>query len=451
MEALLYALSLTSGGYEMLIFMLVFREYLTWKLSTVWVGLVICFGVLGQLATLAFPQVPLVFFWVVPITIVNTIMSARLLYAKWILMLPLAVFLNAVKRLIGGLAGVFLKWLMSAEAPLHLRQSIHLHNWAANLNLFGTVAICLPLIIIIGLLAHSWAVETSAADFFQHVKIDHGDYLLVLLFYAGYITSYAYALELNVVLQMYVAIAACVIFSVIGFYLINSKNSRLTDAQLLRQMSSYNELLSHRNQDLHLFKHDYQNILLSLSQYIQNNDMHGLKHYFETEVMPAGNNLNTSAGPEQLRHLQAPEISGLIYSKYEAAASRHVKLQLTILQPITLQANAHLRIVRILGNLLDNAIDAASQIDHLVNLLITLNPQTQAVQFTVQNTIPANDTINLKRIKKSRFTTKPGHLGYGLSSIEQLATKQLNVAYQITAQTFTATLTIEKLATDGRL
>jgi two-component system sensor histidine kinase AgrC len=451
MEALLYALSLTSGGYEMMIFMLAFREYLTWKLSAVWVSLVIFFGIFGQLATVWFPQVPLVFFWVVPITVVNTIMSARLLYTKWILMLPLSIFLNAVKRLIGGLAGVFLKWIMSSDAPMRLRQSIHMHDWAANLNLFGAVVICLPIIIIIGLLAHRWVVNVSAADFFQHAKIDHSDYWLVLLFYGLYILGYAYVLELNVVLQMYVAIAACIIFGIIGFYLVNSKNSRLTDAQLLRQMSSYNELLSHRNQELHLFKHDYQNILLSMSQYIQNQDVHGLQHYFENEVLPAGNNLKSSAGPEQLHNLQAPEISGLIYSKYEAAASRQVKLQLAILQPIKLQPNAHIKIVRILGNLLDNAIDAASQVDQLVNLLITLDQQTNAVQFVIQNKIPANDTINLNRIKKSRFTTKPGHLGYGLSSIEQLATKEVNVAYQIAEQTFTATLTIENPAPTEQL
>ncbi|MFC6202793.1 sensor histidine kinase [Lactiplantibacillus nangangensis] len=443
MEALLYALSLLSGGYEMLIMMIAFREFLTWRLSAVWVALVIFFGVFGQIATAQWPQVPLVFFWIVPITVVNTIMSARLLYTKWILTLPIAIFLNAIKRLVGGMAGSFLKWIMSSSAPMQLRQAIDLHNLSANINLFGAVIICLPIMIIIGLIAHSFMVKSSAADFFQHAKIDRSDYLLVLLCYALYLGAYAYVLELSVISQTYVASASSIIFGIIVFYVVNNKNSRLTDAQLLSEMSNYNELLGHRNQQLHLFKHDYQNILLSLSQYIQTKDMGGLKDYFETEVMASGENLTTDIGPEQLRHLHVPALSGLIYSKYEAAASRNVQLKLTVLQPIDLPEAAHVNIVRILGNLLDNAIDAAAQVDHQVYLTVTQTQQGD-VTFNVKNQVPAGETINLARIKKSRFTTKPGHLGYGLSSISQLASKHVQVGYQIQDGTFLATLTIHK-------
>jgi len=443
MAALLYALSLLSGGYEMLIMMIAFREFLTWRLSTVWIALVIFFGVFGQLATAQWPQVPLVFFWIVPITIVNTIMSARLLYTKWLLTLPIALFLNAIKRLVGGMAGSFLKWIMSSDAPMQLRQAIDMHNLSANINLFGAVIICLPVMLIIGLIAHHFMVKSSAADFFQHAKIDRSDYLLVLLCYALYLGAYAYVLDLSVISQTYVASASSLIFGIIVFYVVNNKNSRLTDAQLLSEVSDYNELLGHRNQQLHLFKHDYQNILLSLSQYIQNEDLPALKTYFEDEVMASGQSLNVDVGPEQLRNLHVPALSGLIYSKYEAAASRQVELQLTVLQTIELPEAARVNIVRILGNLLDNAIDAAAQADHQVRLNVQ-QTSTGRVTFTIKNQVPAGETIDLARIKKSRFTTKPGHLGYGLSSIAQLASNNAQVSYQLQEGTFIATLTIHK-------
>ncbi|BDZ31735.1 GHKL domain-containing protein [Lactiplantibacillus sp. WILCCON 0030] len=443
MEAVLYALSLLSGAYEMLVMMIAFHELLTWRLATVWVTLIIANCEFAQLATAFWPQVPLVFFWVVPLTIITTVMSARLLYTKWILTLPIAIFLNAVKRLIGGMAGSFLKWIMSSDAPMRLRQSIDMHNLAANINLFGAAMLCLPAMIIIGLIAHHFVIKSAAADFFQHAKIDHSDYLLVLLCYGLYIGAYAYVMQLSVTSQTFVASASSLIFGIIVFYVVSNKNSRLTDAQLLSEVSDYNELLGHRNQQLHLFKHDYQNILLSLSQYIQNEDMPGLKTYFENEVMTSGQSLNVDVGPEQLRNLQVPALSGLIYSKYEAAASRGVELQLNVLQAIELPEAAHVNIVRILGNLIDNAIDAASQVDHRVQLSIR---QTTAgtVDFTVENKVPAGETIDLARIKKSRFTTKPGHLGYGLSSISQLASKNVAVRYQIQEGTFSATLTIHK-------
>ncbi len=441
MQILIYILSLFSGTYEMLILMLAFREFLTWRIATVWTGLVIFGAVFAQVATTLFPHVPLVFFWIVPITIFNTVMCTRLLYTKWILTLPIVVFLNAFKRLVGGLSGSLVKVIMGSTLEMRLRQALSLKVFAANLDLFYAVALSLPFIILIGLWAHHLVIRSAAADFFQHVKIDRSDYLLVLLCYGLYILAYAYAMELSVVSQMYVAVASSVIFGIVSFYLVSSKNSRLSDAQLLGEVSQYNILLSHRNQELHLFKHDYQNVLLSLSQYIQKDDMTGLKHYFEHEVLPNDQKLATSA-PEQLRYLHAPALSGLIYSKYESAASLGVTLSISILQTVDLPETDQVKLVRILGNLLDNAIDAATKVDHQVHLAIETT--TAAVTFRIQNKFPANDTVDLARISKSRFTTKPGHLGYGLTSIEQLANKQLNVTYKIKDDTFLACLIVKR-------
>jgi len=447
MAVLVYILSFFSATYEMIMLMLAFREYVTWRLSLVWCALLVGILLFGQVATSLFPLVPLGFFWVVPLTLVNTFMAARLLYTKWLLMLPIAIFLNAFKRLIGGLAGSFLKWLTSSDAPMLLRQVLSLHNWAAELNLFGAVILGLPVFIIVGVLAHHFFVRVAAADYLQHATVARRDYWLVGLFYMMYVLAYAYILELSVVMQALVAVGVCLIFGIIGTYLINNNNSRLKDAQLLQQMSRYNGLLSHRNQQLHLFKHDYQNILLSMSQFIQAGDMPGLKTYFDEQVTPASKALTVNIGPEQLRDLQAPAISGLIYSKYESAHNRQVKLKINILQPIKLPALDRVNIVRILGNLLDNAIDAAAQVDHQVQLTITVVPKTTDVRFQIQNKIPKGNDIDLGRIKKSRFTTKPGHLGYGLSSIEQLATKRVSVNYQIDDENFLATLVIHQAKT----
>ena len=37
---------------------------------------------------------------------------------------------------------------------------------------------------------------------------------------------------------------------------------------------------------LRSFKHDYSNIMLSMSGYIEANDMDGLKEYFDKEILP---------------------------------------------------------------------------------------------------------------------------------------------------------------------
>lgn len=53
------------------------------------------------------------------------------------------------------------------------------------------------------------------------------------------------------------------------------------------RQDSYNKLQEYTNQienmysSLRSFKHDYSNIMLSMSGYIETNDMEGLREYFE--------------------------------------------------------------------------------------------------------------------------------------------------------------------------
>ncbi len=62
MSAVLLALSLISGGYEMLFLMIGFREYVTWRIAIIWLSLVIITMSLGEVASNLWPQVPWLFF-----------------------------------------------------------------------------------------------------------------------------------------------------------------------------------------------------------------------------------------------------------------------------------------------------------------------------------------------------------------------------------------------------
>ncbi|MCG5037543.1 hypothetical protein MAA39_15380 [Lactiplantibacillus plantarum] len=78
---------------------------------------------------------PLAYFGIIPIVCVTTFMSSRLLYTQWILMLPVAIFLNALKRLVGAIMGVIAKAVAQSASPMLLRQAIGLHS-TADINLF---------------------------------------------------------------------------------------------------------------------------------------------------------------------------------------------------------------------------------------------------------------------------------------------------------------------------
>lgn len=426
--------------YEMLFLIVAFRDQSDWHLIRRWSALIVlCCGI----STLGFrylQHLPTVFIWTIPIVLITTLMGVRLLHIHWILMLLITMCLNTGKRLIMTLLGILIKWHLQLSVPVFIWQ-LHPASKLAVSDVAWAVVIELPIILLLATWTYRGCQRIGAVKFLQRAVIHGGDYILVLLLTTLYMVGYSFVYLWPMGLQVYVTVVFLLLFAAFSYYLITSKNSHLNDEQLLDAVVQYNTLLSQRNRELHLFKHDYQNILLSLSAYIRKEDMVGLKNYFDHEIksQPVSESLGS---PDALRHLQSPALSGLIYAKYQDAARRHVELRLFILETIEVPPVSQMGAVRILGNLLDNAIDAATKTDQLVQL--TIHQLTTGEQhFIVTNRIAADTTVNLNQIRRNRFTTKPGHRGYGLSSIAQLSTSQLFVTYQLQDQQFMATMVIK--------
>jgi len=422
---LLYTLSLISSCYEMVIIGLAFRERLHWRFGLSWLGIILALQFLQQAVTAWWPQLPLALIWIVPLTIVDTIMATRLLKTHWLIVLPIILSLNALKRLIGGIGGTFLKFALSADDPMRLRQAIGLGDLTASINLIGAAALGLPIIILIGLLAHHFVSRTNVLAFFQQVKVATSDYWLVFLEYAAYVLAYCYALEQPVVTQTYIAVVATLVFGTTTAYLVINNNNRLTDNQLLAQVTTTNEQLVQHQTQLESFHDDYRNTLLNLNHYIRNDDVAGLKAYYQKLAgAPAASPLTTTT-ITTLNQLNNPELRGLIYAKVETAASRGVQLQLNLTQPIIIRADHPIKVVRLLGSLLDTAIDNAAQTDQPVTLTIQALP-SQVVQLQVSYT-------TLETISQQSGP---------LPDPQALADNQLQLTTQLNDQQVVATLTI---------
>lgn len=91
--------------------------------------------------------------------------------------------------------------------------------------------------------------------------------------------------------------------------------------------------------------------------FIQNNDMVGLKCYFIMEVMFVRVIFNCQLGLSDLSCLDMLMVSGLIYVKYEVVNGQNVYLVVIILEKVMLVDILQIKVVWILGNLLDNVMD----------------------------------------------------------------------------------------------
>ena len=129
----------------------------------------------------------------------------------------------------------------------------------------------------------------------------------------------------------------------------------------LESAESYNNTLHILHDNVRGFKHDFDNIVTTIGGYIKTNDMEGLEKYYSQlqEDCSKVNNLYI-LNPDIINN---PGIYNLLTTKYSEAEEKGIKVNLTFLLDLN---ELHMKIyefARILGILLDNAIDAASECD----------------------------------------------------------------------------------------
>ena len=129
--------------------------------------------------------------------------------------------------------------------------------------------------------------------------------------------------------------------------------------QKLESAEEYNKTLHILHDSVRGFKHDFDNIVASIGGYINTNDMEGLKKYYTQleDNCERVNNLYVF-NPDTINN---PGIYNLLTSKYYKAEQNNVKFNLTTTLDLTTLKMQIFDFARILGILLDNAIESSSE------------------------------------------------------------------------------------------
>ena len=184
---------------------------------------------------------------------------------------------------------------------------------------------------------------------------------------------------------------------------------------------------------LRSFKHDYINILTSLSGYIENGDMGGLKSFFEEKILPTQNLIMQGDYKlNQLSNIAVLEIKSLLSAKMIYAHEMGIDVTIDIPDCISGFSMDTVDLARILGIFLDNAVEAALETAHPeVGLNIIQNPDTVAV--IISNSLQ-DDGLALHKLKQQGFTTKAGHTGIGLANAQKIIRSYGNILWESTIQ-----------------
>ncbi len=206
-----------------------------------------------------------------------------------------------------------------------------------------------------------------------------------------------------------------------------------TKKKAMQDLQDYTHNLEVMYNGLRSFKHDYINILLSLSGYIENCDMDELKNFFKTKIFPT-KNLITQGDYKlnQLSNIAVLEIKSLLSAKMIYAHESGIDVTIDIPNPVGNFPIDTVDLARILGIFLDNAIEATLETKQPQIGLNIIQNET-GVSIIISNRFQDNGST-LHMLKQKGFSTKTGHQGIGLSNAQKIIRSYDNVLLETTMQ-----------------
>ena len=205
------------------------------------------------------------------------------------------------------------------------------------------------------------------------------------------------------------------------------------EQKALRDLQDYTHNLETMYNGLRSFKHDYVNILLSMSGYMENDDMEGLKEFFEQKIFPTKNLIDQGDYKlSQLGNIGVIEIKSLLSAKMIYAHESGIDVTIDIPDRVEHFRMDTVDLARILGIFLDNAIEAALEtVQPQIGLNIIQNKT--GVAIIISNRFRETGVM-LHRLKQKGFSTKTGHQGIGLSNAHSIIRSYDNVLLETTMQ-----------------
>ncbi|WP_348921282.1 sensor histidine kinase [Enterococcus rotai] len=191
-------------------------------------------------------------------------------------------------------------------------------------------------------------------------------------------------------------------------------------------LKEYTDQLEKNHTEMRRFKHDYQNILLSIEEYIKEQDLVKLEEYFYSKIKTASTTIEKNDFKlSQLGNLKVNELKSVLANKLSISQELGIDTEVEISERIENINADSIVLVRALGIILDNAIEAAEQIDNgmiRVAFFRKLNKLVIVVVNSCSEEIP-----KLFELKKEGVSTKGENRGIGLSNLERMIASTGNV------------------------
>lgn len=255
--------------------------------------------------------------------------------------------------------------------------------------------------------------------------------IIITNFILGFVTlalqitiMFYYINNLPILFSILSAISLISYFS-INIYSLTRVTKLIQTAQALHNAEEYNKTLRIIHDNVRCFKHDFDNIVTTIGGYVQTDDMEGLKNYYLQlqDDCQSANNLYI-LNPEVINN---PGIYSLLTTKYHEAEEENIKINLSLLLDFDKLNMKIYEFTRILGILLDNSIDAASESDEKIINIIFRNEEKNNRQIILIENTYKDKNVDIDKIFDKGISGKENHTGLGLWEVRKIIKKNNNL------------------------
>lgn len=214
---------------------------------------------------------------------------------------------------------------------------------------------------------------------------------------------------------------------------------------VIAQQRLYEQDLEIIRREVRTFRHDYKNLLASLSEQAGEGELEELRHTlseldagFDRRL---GKKIQVST---QIGNLQLPEARSLLLSKLTVMREKGIDCHLEVLYPIVAVDMDVWDFVRCLGILIDNAMEAALNTERPW-VEIVLLAQERQVFLRVSNSY--TNVIEPGKMWDDGWSTKGAGRGLGLSSYQRILENYSNVS---TGTSWVNGVFVQEMTVEGR-
>ncbi|WP_086429297.1 quorum-sensing sensor histidine kinase AgrC [Staphylococcus cornubiensis] len=187
------------------------------------------------------------------------------------------------------------------------------------------------------------------------------------------------------------------------------------------------------NNKMRKFRHDYTNILLTMSEYLREDDLEGLKKYYHEHISPLKSEFESNTMRlNGIENLKVREIKGLITTKILQAQENDIEITVEVADEIAHIAMDSIQLSRVLGIIMDNAIEASNTINDPI-IQIAFIKTDESVMIIIMNKAP-KDMPKLHTLFQDGFSTKGKNRGIGLTTLKEIIDQTDNVFLDTTIE-----------------